>query len=96
MAVDDLADACVFVIERYSGVETLNIGTGEEISIADFARLIAEIVGYRGRILFDPSRPDGTPRKLLDVSRVARLGWQPKTTLRDGLESYYAAFLAND
>src|SRR5690606_6323249 len=82
--VDDLADACVFVMQHYSGEEPLNVGTGEDISIADFARLIAETVGYRGEIVFDPSRPDGTPRKLLDVSRLAALGWRARTPLRDG------------
>jgi len=93
--VDDLADACVFVMQHYSGEEPLNVGTGEDISIAEFARLIAETVGYRGEIVFDPSRPDGTPRKLLDVSRLAALGWRARTPLRDGLHRYYEAFLAD-
>jgi len=92
LAVDDLADACVFVMKYYSGADFLNIGTGEDITIADFARLIAEVVGYEGAIAFDPSRPDGTPRKLLDVSKLAGLGWRAKTPLRDGLKAAYADF----
>ena len=90
--VDDLADACVFVMKYYSGADFLNIGTGEDTTIADFARLIAQVVGYEGAIAFDPSRPDGTPRKLLDVSKLAGLGWRAKTPLRDGLKAAYADF----
>jgi GDP-L-fucose synthase len=92
LAADDLADACVFVMKHYSGDGFLNIGTGEDVTIAEFARLIAEVVGYRGEIVFDTSRPDGTPRKLLDVSKLAALGWQAKTPLRDGLKVAYADF----
>ena len=92
LAADDLADACVFVMKHYSGDGFLNIGTGEDIAIADFARLVAEVVGYDGRIAFDPSRPDGAPRKLLDVSRLAALGWRAKTPLREGLKAAYADF----
>ena len=92
--VDDVADACVFVLNHYFGAEFLNIGTGEDITIAEFASLVAEIVGYRGQILFDPSRPDGMPRKCLDVSRLTRLGWRAKTGLREGLVATYADFLA--
>jgi len=95
LEVNDLADACVFTMKHYSGDGILNIGSGEEISISDFARLVAETVGYQGEIVFDPSRPDGTPRKLLDGSRLAALGWRAKTELRQGLRNYYAAFLAN-
>jgi GDP-L-fucose synthase len=95
LAVDDLADACVFVMKNYSAGEALNIGTGSDLSIADFARLIAEIVGFRGEIVFDTSRPDGTPQKLLDVSKLTTLGWRAKTPLRDGLSSAYADFQAN-
>jgi nucleoside-diphosphate-sugar epimerase len=76
LAVDDLADACVFVMQRYSDLQFLNIGTGEDITIADFARLVAEVVGFSGKIEFDVSRPDGAPRKLLDVSRINALGWR--------------------
>jgi GDP-L-fucose synthase len=94
LAVDDLADACVFVMKRYSDLEFLNIGTGEDVTIADFARLIAEVVGFGGKIQFDTSRPDGTPRKLLDVSRINALGWRATTPLREGLHRMYADFVA--
>jgi GDP-L-fucose synthase len=94
MAVDDLADACVFAMKNYSGDEFLNIGTGEDITIADFARVVANVVGFDGEITFDTSRPDGTARKLLDVSKVNGLGWRAKTQLRRGLEIAYADFLA--
>ncbi len=86
---DDLADACVFLMNHYSSEEIINIGTGEEISIADLAHLIAEIVGFKGEICFDTSKPDGTPRKVLDVSRLKRLGWQSRITLRDGIADVY-------
>jgi GDP-L-fucose synthase len=92
LAVDDLADACVFVMKSYSDLQFLNIGTGEDVTIAEFARLIADVVGYRGKIEFDPSRPDGTPRKLLDVSHINALGWRAKTPLRQGIELMYADF----
>jgi GDP-L-fucose synthase len=92
LAADDLADACVFVMKHYSGDNFLNVGTGEDVTIADFARLVAEVVGYRGALVFDTSRPDGTPRKLLDVSKLAALGWRAKTPLRDGLKAAYADF----
>jgi GDP-L-fucose synthase len=93
LAADDLADACVFVMKHYSGDGFLNVGTGEDVTIADFARLVAEVVGYRGDIMFDTSRPDGTPRKLLDVSKLAALGWRAQTPLRDGLKAAYADFV---
>ena len=93
LAVDDLADACVFLMKTYSGEQALNIGTGRDVSIGEFARLIADIVGYRGDIVFDTSRPDGAPQKLLDVSRLTKLGWQAKIPLRQGLEQAYADFL---
>jgi GDP-L-fucose synthase len=93
LAVDDLADACVFVMKHYSGDGFLNVGTGEDVTIAEFARLIGEVVGYRGQLVFDTSRPDGTPRKLLDVSRLAALGWRARTPLREGLDAAYADFL---
>jgi len=93
LAVDDMADACVFVMKSYSDLEFLNIGTGEDTTIAAFARLIADVVGYRGKIEFDTSRPDGTPRKLLDVSRINALGWRATIPLRDGLARMYADFL---
>ncbi|GLR92332.1 GDP-L-fucose synthase family protein [Bradyrhizobium iriomotense] len=91
--VEDMADACVQLMKIYSGAELINIGTGEDVTILEFARLVAEVVGYRGEIAFDASRPDGTPRKLLDVSRLAELGWRAKTSLNDGIQQAYRAFL---
>ncbi|MBR0993716.1 GDP-L-fucose synthase [Bradyrhizobium japonicum] len=92
--VDDMADACVYLMKTYSGAELINVGTGKDISIADFARLVAEIVGYKGTIRFDTSRPDGTPRKLLDVHRLNQLGWRATTLLERGLRSAYQSYLA--
>jgi len=94
--VDDLADACLFVLEHYSGEQHLNVGSGEEVTIAEFAKLVAEVVGYRGELAFDPSRPDGSPRKLLDSSKLAGMGWRAPTSLRQGLAQAYAAFVAGD
>jgi GDP-L-fucose synthase len=94
LSVDDLADACVFALKHYSSDGFLNVGTGKDISIAEFAALVAEIVGFRGEIAFDPSRPDGTPRKLLDVSRLSELGWRAKIGLREGVAAAYADFLS--
>ncbi len=91
--VDDMADACVHLMKAYSSAELVNIGVGEDIAIAEFARLVADIVGYRGEITFDTSRPDGTPRKLLDVSRLAQLDWRARTSLQDGLKLAYQAYL---
>ena len=93
---DDLADACVFVLEHYSDEPHVNIGSGEEVTIAEFAKVVAEVVGYRGELVFDPSRPDGMPRKLLDSSRLAAMGWRAPTSLRSGLEQSYAAYKAGD
>jgi len=94
LAVDDLADACVFVMKHYSDAGFLNVGTGVDVTIAEFARTVADIVDYKGELVFDTSRPDGSPRKLLDVSRLAALGWRAKTPLREGLAAAYADFLA--
>jgi len=91
---DDAADACVFVMKHYSELGFLNIGTGEDVTIGEFARLVADVVGYKGKIVYDTSRPDGTPRKLLDVSKIKNLGWTSKTQLRDGLARTYADFCA--
>ena len=91
--VDDLADACIRLMKTYSSSELVNIGTGKDITIAEFARVVAATVGYAGEISFDPSRPDGTPRKLLDVSRLAKLGWRASTSLEDGIKLAYQAFL---
>jgi GDP-L-fucose synthase len=92
--VDDLADACIHLMKNYSSDELVNIGTGVDITIAEFARVVAAAVGYTGGISFDPSRPDGTPRKLLDVSRLAQLGWRARTSLEDGIKLAYQAYLA--
>ncbi|AMA58995.1 GDP-L-fucose synthase family protein [Bradyrhizobium sp. CCGE-LA001] len=92
--VDDMADACVRLIKTYSSSELVNIGTGEEVTIGQLARQIADTVGYRGEIVFDTSRPDGSPRKLLDTSRMAELGWQARTPLKEGLKLAYAAYLS--
>ena len=91
---DDLADACVFLMKHYSGPGFLNIGTGKEVTIADFASEVADVVGYKGKIAFDLSRPDGPPQKLLDVTRLKMLGWSAKIRLHDGLSNSYADFLA--
>jgi GDP-L-fucose synthase len=90
--VDDLADACVFVLEHYSDEEHVNIGSGEEVVIAELARLVADVVGYRGDIVYDTSRPDGMPRKLLDSTKLLGLGWRARSSLRAGTEQAYAAF----
>ena len=95
LAVDDLADACVFVLKHYSGSKFLNVGTGQDITIAEFAQLIADVIGYRGRFIFDTSRPDGTPQKLLNVSQLTRLGWRAKIPLREGIAAAYSDFLTN-
>jgi GDP-L-fucose synthase len=91
--VDDLADALVLLLRRYSGEAPVNVGSGEEVSIAGLASIVAEAVGWRGRILPDPSRPDGTPRKLADSSRLRVLGWKPRIGLRQGVEATYRWFL---
>lgn len=87
--VDDLADAVVFLMKEYNEAGFVNIGVGEDISIKDLAFLIQEITGYRGNIIFDDSKPDGTPRKLMDVSKLNRLGWEAETSLKDGIEKVY-------
>src|SRR5690606_34974485 len=83
--VDDLAAACLVLLERYDDPAPINVGTGTDIAIKELAHLVAEIVGYTGEITFDPSKPDGTPRKVLDVSRIPALGWAPRISLRDGI-----------
>jgi len=93
--VDDFADACVFVLKNYSSPEFLNIGVGRDVSIAEFAQTVADVVGYRGKITYDASKPDGTPRKLVDVSRLSALGWKAKVSLREGLGKAYADFSTN-
>lgn len=93
--VDDLASAAVFLMQNYDEPEIVNIGTGEDLTIAELAALIAECVGYRGALRFDPTKPDGTPRKLLDVSRLNALGWRPSIPLDQGIRATYSWFLQN-
>ena len=93
--VDDLANLCVFLMNHYSGNETVNAGTGQELSIAELTRLVAKTVGYEGEILWDTSKPNGTPRKLLDVSKARALGWEARTPLDEGIALAYADFLNN-
>ena len=87
--VDDLADAAVFLMQNYSSGNFINVGSGDEVSIAELARLVGEVVGFEGEILYDSSKPDGTPRKLMDSSRLQALGWKPRLTLRKGIASTY-------
>lgn len=93
--VDDLADLCVFLMNNYSGNETVNAGTGKELSIRRLTELVAKVVGYTGEILWDTTRPNGTPRKLLDVSKATALGWTYKTELEEGIRLSYQDFLTN-
>lgn len=93
--VDDLADAALFLMSHYDDEDIVNVGCGEDITIGELAALIREVVGYPGAIVYDASQPDGTPRKLLDVSRLSALGWRPRTALRDGIAATYAWFLAH-
>ena len=93
--VDDLANLCVFLMNNYSGNETVNAGTGKEVSIKELTTLVAKVVGYEGEIKWDTSKPNGTPRKLLDVSKSASLGWKYRTELEDGIRLSYQDFLTN-
>ena len=93
--VDDLADACVYLINKYEDNEIINIGTGEDISISELANMIRRVVGFKGDIIKDDSKPDGTPRKLLDVSKLKKLGWQHKMPLESGIRKTYEWFLTN-
>ncbi|MGN1235295.1 MAG: GDP-L-fucose synthase family protein [Christensenellaceae bacterium] len=93
--VDDLADACVYLMNNYSGNETVNLGTGKELTIRELTELVAKVIGYEGEILWDPSKPDGTPRKLLDVSKLHSLGWTHKVELEEGIRLAYEDFLHN-
>jgi len=94
--VDDMADACLYLMDRYEGDEIINIGTGEDQTIREAAEMVREVVGYPGKLVFDASRPDGTPRKLLDVSRLHGLGWRHRIGLREGLEQTYRWYLENE
>lgn len=93
--VDDLADACLFLMNHYSGDETVNVGTGKELTIKELTELTAKIIGYTGKIVWDNSKPDGTPRKLLDVSKLENLGWKYKIELEEGIQRSYEDFLNN-
>ena len=94
--VDDLAEACVYLMNTYDGDETVNLGTGKEISIGELAELVKKVVGYEGKIEYDTSKPDGTPRKLLDVSKLESLGWKYHTELEEGIALAYHDFLTSD
>lgn len=93
--VDDLADAVVFLMESYSGVSHVNVGSGKEVTIKELAELVKEVVGFEGELGWDSTKPDGTPRKLMDSSKLAGLGWEPKISLRDGLRDTYQWYLEN-
>ena len=93
--VDDMAEACVFLAENYSSIDPINIGTGKEISIKEFAKLIQKTVNYNGKIVFDKTKPDGVYRKLLNVKKINKLGWFAKTSLEMGLKKYYKWYLDN-
>jgi GDP-L-fucose synthase len=92
--VDDLAEAAVYLMKEYLQDETINVGSGQEVTIRELAETVREVVGYKGDLVFDNSKPDGTPRKLLDVSRLHALGWKARTTLKEGIERSYADFVS--
>ena len=94
--VDDCAAACLYLMEHYDDEEIVNIGVGEDISIADLARLVGEAVGYQGEIVYDSSKPDGTPRKLVDTTKINGLGWRAGISLQEGIRSTYQWFLDNE
>jgi GDP-L-fucose synthase len=93
--VDDAVDAFVFLLEKYESPESINVGCGEDISIRDLAELICDVVGFQGDLAWDTTQPDGTPRKLLDVSKLRDLGWRYQTSLREGIARTYEWFLQN-
>jgi GDP-L-fucose synthase len=93
--VDDLANLCVFLMNNYSGNETVNAGTGKELTIKALTEMVARVVGYEGAVEWDTTRPNGTPRKLLDVSKAEKLGWKYKTELEEGIRLAYEDFLHN-
>lgn len=96
MYVDDLADACIFLMNTYDSSEIINIGTGKDLTIKELAELIKKVVGFKGKIVHDTEKPDGTPQKLLDVSKLHSLGWKHKTELQEGIEKTYDWFLKNE
>ena len=91
--VDDLADALAFLLENYDSPEVINVGCGNDVTIRELAEIVSEVVGFKGELIFDPTKPDGTPRKLLDTSRLEKLGWTPRVSLRDGIEQTYQWYL---
>jgi GDP-L-fucose synthase len=91
--VDDLADALAFLLENYDSPEVINVGCGNDVTIRELAGIVSEVVGFKGELVFDSSKPDGTPRKLLDTSRLEKLGWTPRVSLRDGIEQTYQWYL---
>ena len=93
--IDDAAEACLFVMQKYDGPGTINIGMGKTTSISELAKRIKQVVGYNGEIIFDKSKPDGMPKRLLDSSKILNLGWKPKTDLDTGLQREYLWFLNN-
>ncbi len=94
--VDDLADACLFLMQNYDNGEIVNIGVGEDLSIGELAELVKKISGFEGELKFDHTKPDGTPRKLLDISRIQNLGWKPRTTLEEGICKVYDEYRQNN
>ncbi len=94
--VDDLADACLFLLQNYDSPAIVNVGCGEDIAIRELAELICEVIGFEGNLVFDATKPDGTPRKLLDVSKLSALGWRPKVSLRDGIARTYEWFCQHE
>ena len=93
--VDDLAEACYFAMQKYDDEEHLNVGTGEDVTIKELAETIAEVVGFDGGINWDTTKPNGTPRKVMNVDRIKELGWEPKINLRDGIKSTYQWYKEN-
>jgi GDP-L-fucose synthase len=93
--VDDMAEACLFLMQNYNGKQFVNIGTGKDITIRELAETIMETVGYQGKLTFNTDKPDGTPRKLLDVSKINNLGWHHKIDLKEGIEKTYQDFMEN-
>jgi GDP-L-fucose synthase len=91
---DDLADACIFLLQQYDETEIVNVGCGEDLTIRELAEKIQALVGYTGRIVWDSSKPDGTPRKLLDTQKINRMGWKPRISLEEGLKLTYAWWLS--
>ena len=96
MHVDDCADALALLLKTYSGAEHVNVGSGEDLTILELAQTVADAVGFSGRIVTDPSKPDGTPRKLMSGARLAAMGWRPRIGLKEGIAETYAWFLAQE